>query len=128
MACPTAGSCQGLFTANTMAILTETLGMSLVRCGTALSVSSLKRRIAFASGQRIVELVRAQAPYAIFFTHWQGLNPSNGVGWEAFTRVIQRIQKHLRDQVVWMRPSAYTDQLLPQDKALTVSSGKPAKN
>jgi len=58
MACPTAGSCQGLFTANTMAILTETLGMSLVRCGTALAVSSLKRRIAFASGERIVQLVR----------------------------------------------------------------------
>jgi len=57
-ACPTAGSCQGLFTANTMAILTETLGMSLVRCGTALAVSSLKRRIAFASGERIVKLVR----------------------------------------------------------------------
>ncbi len=57
-ACPTAGSCQGLFTANTMAILTETLGMSLVRCGTALAVSSLKRRIAFASGERIVQLVR----------------------------------------------------------------------
>ncbi len=59
-ACPTAGSCQGLFTANTMAILTETLGMSLVGCGTALAVSSLKRRIAFASGERIVELVRQQ--------------------------------------------------------------------
>lgn len=59
-ACPTAGSCQGLFTANTMAILTETLGMSLVGCGTALAVSSLKRRIAFASGERIVELVRRQ--------------------------------------------------------------------
>ena len=59
-ACPTAGSCQGLFTANTMAILTETLGMSLVRCGTALAVSSLKRRIAFASGERIVDLVREQ--------------------------------------------------------------------
>jgi dihydroxy-acid dehydratase len=57
-ACPTAGSCQGLFTANTMAILTETMGMSLVRCGTALAVSSLKRRIAFASGERIVQLVR----------------------------------------------------------------------
>ena len=57
-ACPTAGSCQGLFTANTMAILTETLGMSLLRCGTALAVSSLKKRIAFASGERIVELVR----------------------------------------------------------------------
>ncbi len=57
-ACPTAGSCQGLFTANTMAILTETMGMSLPRCGTASAVSSLKRRIAFASGERIVDLVR----------------------------------------------------------------------
>lgn len=56
-ACPTAGSCQGLFTANTMAILTETMGMSLPRCGTATAVSSLKRRIAFASGERIVGLV-----------------------------------------------------------------------
>jgi dihydroxy-acid dehydratase len=56
-ACPTAGSCQGLFTANTMAILTETLGMSLPRCGTASCVSSLKRRIAFASGEKIVGLV-----------------------------------------------------------------------
>lgn len=56
-ACPTAGSCQGMFTANTMAVLTETLGMSLPRCGTAPAVSSLKRRIAFASGERIVGLV-----------------------------------------------------------------------
>jgi hypothetical protein len=67
-----------------------------------------------ADGQagRIVELRRAQAPYAIFFSHWQGLNPVNGVGWEAFKEVIQRIQKHLRDEVVWMRPSEYTDSLL----------------
>ena len=57
-ACPGMGSCQGLFTANTMAILTESLGMSLPRCGTALAVSALKRRIAFASGERIVEMVR----------------------------------------------------------------------
>jgi len=57
-ACPGMGSCQGLFTANTMAILTETLGMSLPRCGTALAVSALKRRIAFASGERIVDMVR----------------------------------------------------------------------
>ncbi len=57
-ACPGAGSCQGLFTANTMAILTETLGMSLVGCGTALAVSSHKRRLAFASGERIVDLVK----------------------------------------------------------------------
>lgn len=57
-ACPGMGSCQGLFTANTMAILTETLGMSLPRCGTAVAVSALKRRIAFASGEKIVELVK----------------------------------------------------------------------
>jgi dihydroxy-acid dehydratase len=40
-----------------MAVLTETLGMSLPRCGTAPAVSALKRRIAFASGEKIVELV-----------------------------------------------------------------------
>ena len=57
-ACPGMGSCQGLFTANTMAILTEAMGMSLPRCGTALAVSALKRRIAFASGEKIVDLVK----------------------------------------------------------------------
>jgi len=57
-ACPGAGSCQGLYTANTMACLTETLGMSLTGCGTALAVSSKKRRIAQASGERVVELVK----------------------------------------------------------------------
>jgi dihydroxy-acid dehydratase len=57
-ACPGMGSCQGLFTANTMAILTETLGMSLPRCGTAPAVSAMKRRIAFASGEKVVELVK----------------------------------------------------------------------
>jgi hypothetical protein len=66
-----------------------------------------------ADGQsgRLVDLVRAQVPYALFYAHWQGLNPANGVGWNAFTQVIARIQKHLRDQVVWMRPSQYTDLL-----------------
>ena len=57
-ACPGAGSCQGLYTANTMACLTEAMGMSLPGCGTALAASAKKRRIAEASGERIVELVR----------------------------------------------------------------------
>jgi len=56
-ACPTMGSCQGLYTANTMACLTEVIGMSLPECGTAAAVSSKKRRIAFDSGYRAVELV-----------------------------------------------------------------------
>ncbi len=57
-ACPGAGSCQGLYTANTMACLTETMGMSMPGCGTALAISAKKRRIAQASGERIVELVK----------------------------------------------------------------------
>lgn len=56
--CPSAGSCQGLYTANTMACLTEVLGMSLPWCSTSAAVSSHKRRIAFESGLQIVELVK----------------------------------------------------------------------
>lgn len=57
-ACPGVGSCQGLYTANTMACLTEALGMSLPGCGTAPAVLAEKKRIATYSGERIVELVR----------------------------------------------------------------------
>ena len=57
-ACPGAGSCQGLYTANTMNCLTEVMGMSLPKCGTALAQSAEKRRMAFESGARVVELVK----------------------------------------------------------------------
>jgi dihydroxy-acid dehydratase len=57
-ACPGAGSCQGMYTANTMACVTESLGMSLPGCATAMAVSAKKRRIAFESGARVVELVK----------------------------------------------------------------------
>lgn len=56
--CPGPGSCQGLYTANTMACLTEAMGMSLTGCATGLAVSANKRRIAMDSGELIVELVR----------------------------------------------------------------------
>ena len=56
--CPSAGSCQGLYTANTMACLTEVIGMSLPWCATSSAVSSHKRRIAFESGMQIIELVK----------------------------------------------------------------------
>ena len=56
-ACPGEGSCQGLYTANTMACITEALGMSLYGAGTALAVSSKKRHIAYETGKRIVELI-----------------------------------------------------------------------
>ena len=57
-ACPGAGSCSGLFTANTMACLTATLGMPLTGCGTSLAVDEKKLAIAKESGKRIVELVK----------------------------------------------------------------------
>ncbi len=57
-ACPGCGSCNGMFTANTMACMTEALGMSLPHCATALATSAAKQRIAKASGEKIVELIR----------------------------------------------------------------------
>jgi len=57
-ACPGTGSCQGLFTANTMACLTEALGMSLEGCAATPAVAAEKDRIAYRSGQRVVELIQ----------------------------------------------------------------------
>ena len=57
-ACPGKGSCAGLFTANSMACLTEALGLSLVGCGTSLAVDEKKLRIAKETGKKIVELVK----------------------------------------------------------------------
>jgi dihydroxy-acid dehydratase len=56
--CPGAGACQGLYTANTMACVAEAMGMSLPGCGTSLAVSAKKKRIAFESGEKVVELVK----------------------------------------------------------------------
>lgn len=56
--CPSAGACQGMYTANTMACLTEVLGMSLPYCSSSSAVSAKKRRIAFESGMQIIELVK----------------------------------------------------------------------
>ena len=58
-ACPSAGSCAGLFTANSMACMTEVLGMSVEKCATTLAVNPEKKRQAYETGRRIVELVRA---------------------------------------------------------------------
>ncbi len=55
---PYCGSCQGLYTANTMQLLTETLGLSLPYCSTSPCGSSRKLRIAKMSGVRIMELVK----------------------------------------------------------------------
>lgn len=58
-ACPGEGSCQGLYTANTMACLTEAMGMSLPGTGTGLAGTAKKARLAQMAGERVMELVRA---------------------------------------------------------------------
>lgn len=56
-ACPTCGSCSGMFTANSMNILTEVVGMGLPGNGTVPAVYSERIRLAKAAGMKIMELV-----------------------------------------------------------------------
>lgn len=58
---------------------------------------------------KIAQRIREGAPYCFFHAHWQGLNPGNGVGWEAFKLVVRRVKEFAADRVVWMRPSQFTD-------------------
>lgn len=74
--CPSSGSCQGLYTANTMACLTEVMGMSLPFCATASAVSAKKKQIAFESGMQIVELVN------------KGIKPSDIITRDALRNAI----------------------------------------
>ena len=53
----------------------------------------------------ILSHLENNAPYCMWYMHWQGVNPEKGKGWEAFQTVTGRIRKHLSDKVVWMRPS-----------------------
>ncbi len=55
---PGCGSCDGMYTANTMACAVESMGMSIPGCATSLAVSSAKLRIAKESGERIVDMVK----------------------------------------------------------------------
>jgi dihydroxy-acid dehydratase len=57
-ACPTIGSCAGMFTANTMASVGEALGMSLPGSASAPAVDRRRDEYAFASGTAVVQLVR----------------------------------------------------------------------
>lgn len=56
-ACPTCGSCSGMYTANSMNCLTEALGMGLRGNGTIPAVYSARIRLAKHAGMKIMELV-----------------------------------------------------------------------
>lgn len=57
-ACPSCGSCSGMFTANSMNCLSEVLGMALPGNGTVPAVYSARLRLAKESGMKIMDLVR----------------------------------------------------------------------
>lgn len=57
-ACPTCGSCSGMFTANSMNCLTEALGLSLPGNGTVLATHADRRQLFERAGHRIVDLAR----------------------------------------------------------------------
>jgi dihydroxy-acid dehydratase len=75
-ACPTEGSCAGMFTANTMAAVGEALGMSLPGSASAPAVDRRRDDIAYASGQAVIELLRA------------GIRPRQILTKEAFENAI----------------------------------------
>ncbi|MDA8294031.1 MAG: dihydroxy-acid dehydratase [Actinomycetota bacterium] len=75
-ACPTEGSCAGMFTANTMASVAEALGMSLPGSSAAPAVDRRREDFAFASGQAVVELLR------------RGIRPRDILTIEAFRNAI----------------------------------------
>lgn len=55
-ACPTCGSCSGMYTANSMNCLTEAIGMALPGNGTIPAVLSARKRLAKETGERILDL------------------------------------------------------------------------
>ncbi|WP_276955218.1 dihydroxy-acid dehydratase [Methanobrevibacter woesei] len=75
-ACPGAGSCSGLFTANTMACLCETMGLSLPLCATTHALDKENEEMAYNSGRRIVGMVE------------EDLKPSDIMTQESFNNAI----------------------------------------
>lgn len=57
-ACPTCGSCSGMFTANSMNCLTEALGLSLPGNGSLLATHADREQLFLRAGRRIVELAK----------------------------------------------------------------------
>jgi len=82
-ACPGPGSCSGLFTANTMACLTEALGLSLPGCATSHAISDEKLEIARETGALTVELAMKNVKPRDFVTRGSfenALRVDNAIG------------------------------------------------
>ena len=67
-ACPSAGACNFMGTANTMTCVTETLGLSLPSCATLPALHPMRGELCMNSGRRIVDLVRQEITARIMLT------------------------------------------------------------
>lgn len=76
MSCPGAGSCSGMFTANSMNCLSEALGLALPGNGTIPAITAKRIRLAKYAGMKSVELVR------------KNLKPSDIISIESFKNAI----------------------------------------
>ena len=72
--CPTCGSCQGMFTANSMACMTEILGISLPGTGTVPAVNTKRYHMAKKSGMLAVDLAKHDFKPSDFITKESFLN------------------------------------------------------
>src|SRR6056297_2848444 len=75
-ACPTCGSCSGMFTANSMNCLTEVIGLGLPGNGTIPAVMSARLRLAKNAGRKVMELYE------------KGITPSSILTEKAFENAI----------------------------------------
>src|SRR5574344_1703198 len=81
-ACPTCGSCSGMFTANSMNCLTEALGLSLPGNGTLLATHADREALFKRAGRRIVELARQ------YYEHDDASILPRAVGFKAFENAM----------------------------------------
>jgi dihydroxy-acid dehydratase len=68
-ACPSCGSCSGMFTANSMNCMTEALGMALPGNGTIPAVYSERMRLAKYTGIQIMELIKKEVTPSMILTN-----------------------------------------------------------
>jgi dihydroxy-acid dehydratase len=82
-ACPTCGSCSGMFTANSMNCLMEALGMSLPGNGTVVATHGDRKKLFLEAGRRIVDITRRH-----YEQNERGLTPREIATFDAFENAM----------------------------------------
>ncbi len=78
-ACPTCGACPGIWTANTMCVITEALGMSLTGNSTTPAIGARISEMAYKTGKTIIDLLE------------RGVKPSDIMSYEAFENAVMTL-------------------------------------